>query len=80
MKKFIQWFWKKTFLKKELRTRADVRLLKNSEEKQKLMSKPPFVSEGLFSKNLVTVQKIKELLTLNKTAYIGMCIFDLSTI
>ena len=71
---------KKTFLKKELRKSADVRLLKNSKEKQKLVSKLPFVFQKLFSKNLVTVQKIKEVLTLNKTAYIGMCILDLSTI
>ena len=72
--------WKKTFLKKELRKSADARLLKNSKEKQKLVSKLPFVFQNLYSKNLVTVQKIKELLTLNKTAYIGMCILDLSTI
>ena len=71
---------KKTFLKKELRKSADVRLLKNSKEKQKLVSKLPFVFQKLFSKNLVTVQKIKGVLTLNKTAYIGMCILDLSTI
>ena len=32
----------------------------------------------IFNENLVAVHKIKETLTLNRPAYVGMCILDLS--
>ena len=41
-------------------------------------SKPTYVSSKIFNENLVAVHKIKESLTLNRPAYIGMCILDLS--
>ena len=44
----------------------------------KLASKPTYVSSKIFNENLVAVHKIKETLTLNRTAYVGMCILDLS--
>ena len=44
----------------------------------KLASKPTYVSNKIFNKNLVAVHKIKETLTLNRPAYVGMCILDLS--
>ena len=46
-----------------IRKRVDVRLVTSKEK---------------LSKNLVAVHKIKETLTLNRPAYIGMCILDLS--
>lgn len=44
----------------------------------KLTSKPTFVSSKIFNDNLVAVHKIKETLTLNRPAYVGMYILDFS--
>ena len=43
-----------------------------------MTSKPTYVSSKIFNENLVAVHKIKETLTLNKPAYVGMCILDLA--
>ena len=61
-----------------LRKRVDVRLVTNEKKLLKLTSKPTYVSSKIFNENLVTVHKIKETLTLNRPAYLGMCILDLS--
>ena len=61
-----------------LHKRVDVRLVTNEEKLLKLTSKPMYVSSKIFNENLVTVHKIKETLTLNRPAYVGMCILDLS--
>ena len=61
-----------------LRKRVDVRLVTNKEKLLKLASKPTYVSSKIFNENLVAVHKIKETLTLNRPAYVGMCILDLS--
>ena len=61
-----------------LRKRVDVRLVTNEKKLDKLTSKPTFVSSKIFNKNLMAVHKIKETLTLNRPAYVGMCILDLS--
>ena len=58
--------------------RVDVRLVTNEKKLLKLTSKPTYVSSQIFNKNLVAVHKIKETLTLNRPAYVGMCILDLS--
>ena len=44
----------------------------------KLTSKPTFVTSKIFNDKLMAVHKIKETLTLNRPAYVGMCISDLS--
>ena len=44
----------------------------------KLTSKPTFISSKIFNENLMAVHKVKETLTLNQPAYVGMCILDLS--
>ena len=44
----------------------------------KLTSKPTYVSSKIFNENLVAVHKIKESITLNRPAYVGMCILNLS--
>ena len=44
---------------------------------QKLVSRPSFVSQKIFSENFEAVHKIKEVLTLNKQAYGGIYILDL---
>ena len=61
-----------------LRKRVDVRLVTGKEKLLKLASKPTYVSCKIFNENLVAVHKIKETLTLNRPAYVGMCILDLS--
>ena len=50
----------------------------NEKKLLKLASKPTYVSSKIFNENLVAVHKIKEALTLNRPAYVGMCILDLS--
>ena len=61
-----------------LRKRVDVRLVTNEKKLLKLTSKPTYVSSKIFNKNLAAVHKIKEILTLNRPTYVGMCILDLS--
>ena len=61
-----------------LRKRVDVRLVTDEKKLTKLASKPTYVSSKIFNDNLVAVHKIKETLTLNRPAYVGMCILDLS--
>ena len=61
-----------------IRKRVDVRLVTDEKKLLKMAAKPTYVSCKIFSENLVAVHKIKETLTLNRPAYIGMCILDLS--
>ena len=58
--------------------RFNVRFATSKEKLLKLASKPTYVSSKIFNEDLVAVHKIKETLTLNRPAYIGMCILDLS--
>ena len=61
-----------------IRKRVDVRLVTDEKKLVKMASKPTYVSSKIFNENLVAVHKIKETLTLNRPAYVGMCILDLS--
>ena len=61
-----------------IRKRVDVRLVTDEKKLLKLACKPTYVSSKIFNENLVAVHKIKETLTLNRPAYVGMCILDLS--
>ena len=61
-----------------LRKRVDIKLVTNEKKLDKLTSKPTYVSSKIFNENLMAVHKIKETLTLNRPAYVGMCILDLS--
>ena len=63
---------------KNIRKRVDVRLVTDKNKLTKLASKPTYISSKIFNENLVAVHKIKETLTLNRPAYVGMCILDLS--
>ena len=58
--------------------RVDVRLVTIEKKLDKLTSKPTYVSSKIFNENLMAVHKVKETLTLNRPAYVGMCILDLS--
>ena len=61
-----------------IRKRVDVRLVTNEKKLLKWTSRPTYVSCKIFNEDLVAVHKIKETLTLNRPAYVGMCILDLS--
>ena len=61
-----------------IRKRVDVRLITDENKLLKYSSKPTYVSSKIFNEDLVAVHKIKETLTLNRPAYVGICILDLS--
>ena len=61
-----------------IRKREDIKLVTNEKQLLKMTSKPTFINSKIFNENLVAVHKIKECLTLNRPAYVGMCILDLS--
>ena len=61
-----------------LRTRANVKLVTDYKKLDKLTSKPTYISSKIFNEDLMAVHKIKETLTLNRPAYVGMFILDLS--
>ena len=61
-----------------IRKRVDVRLITDEKKLLKMVSKPTYVCSKIFNEYLVAVHKIKETLTLNRPAYVGMCILDLS--
>ena len=61
-----------------IRKRVDVRLVTDKKKLSKLVSKPTFVNSKIFSEDLVAVHKLKEILTLERPAFVGMCILDLS--
>ena len=61
-----------------LRKRVDVRLVTDYKKLNKLSSKPTYVSSKIFNEDLMAVHKIKETLTLNRPAYVGMCMLNLS--
>ena len=63
-----------------LRSRIDVRLENNEKDYLKCSSKPSYMSHKIFDNNLVAIRKSKVALRLNKPAYIGMCILELSKI
>ena len=63
-----------------LRSRIDVRLENNEKDYLKCSSKPSYISHKIFDNNLVAIRKSKVALKLNKPAYIGMCILELSKI
>ena len=58
--------------------RVDLKLLRDKSKLLKISSKPTYMSSKIFNENLVAVHKIKETLTLNRPAYVGMCILDIS--
>ena len=56
---------------KNIRKRVDVRL-------PKLVSKPTYANSKIFDEDLMAVHKIKETLAVDRPAYMGMCILDIS--
>ena len=62
----------------KLRNRINVKLLSDKKDILKWTSKPSYMSQKIFDNNLVAIRKNKVILTLKKTAYVGMCILELS--
>ena len=62
------------------RNRIDVKLASNKKDYLKWTSKPSYMSHKIFKNDLVAICKKKVRLTLNKPAYIGMCILELSEV
>ena len=64
-----------------LRNRIDVKLVNKDKDYLKCTSKPSYMSHKIFDlDNLVAIRKSKVALKLNKPAYIGMCIIELSKV
>ena len=61
-----------------LRNRVDVGLVSNKKDYLKVISKPSYMSQNIFYNDLATIPKGKVTLQLNKPAYIGRCILELS--
>ena len=61
-----------------IRKRVDVRLVVDQKKLFKLVCKPAYVNSKIFNEDLVVVHKIKETLTLDRPAYVGMCILNFS--
>ena len=61
-----------------LRKRQDIKLVTDKEKLVKWASRPSYISSKIFNEDLVAIHKIKPTLTLNRPAYVGMCILDLS--
>ena len=64
-----------------LRNRMNLKLENNEKDYLRCTSKPSYMLHKIFDNNLVAMRKSKTVLTLNKPAYIGMCILlDLSKV
>ena len=61
-----------------LRKRISVKLINNAKDYVRCINKPSFISQKMFSKNLVAIHELKPVLTLNKPVYVGFRILDLS--
>ena len=59
-----------------LRNRIDVKLVSNKKDYLEWTSKPGYISHKIFDNDLVAIHKNKVTLTLNKPAYIRMCILE----
>ena len=70
-------------MSKNLRNRIDVRQQKKKKKKKNKInytSKPRYMWEKIFDNDLAAICKSKVILTLNKPAYVGICILDLSKV
>ena len=63
-----------------VRNRIDVKLISNKKSYLKWTYKPSYMSHKVFENDLVVIRENKVKLTLNKPAYIGMCILELSKV
>ena len=64
----------------KLRNRIDVKLVSNEKDYLERTSKPSCMSQKVFDNDLIVIRKSKITLSLNKPAYVGICILDLSKV
>ena len=62
----------------KLRKRISAKLINDTKDYVKCISKPRFISQKTIIKNFVAIHKIKPVLILNKPIYVGFSILDLS--
>ena len=63
---------------KNIRKRIKKRIIKNEKEFIKYASRPTYINHNVFGKKLVAIHEKKELLTLNKSIYVGCTVLELS--
>ena len=61
----------------KLRKRGKARLVDNTEDHRKYLSKPNFVSQTIFGIIFFAIHEIKSVSTLNKPIYVGFSILNL---
>ena len=61
-----------------IRKMISVKLVNISKDYLRCVSKPNFISQKIFDKDVIAVHQIKSVLTLNKPIYVGFSILDLS--
>ena len=61
-----------------IRKRISVKLINNSKDYLRCVSKPNFISQKIFEKNFFAVHQLKSMLTLNKPIYVGFSILELT--
>ena len=61
-----------------IRKRITVKSINNYKEYLRCVSKPNFISQKIFDKNVVAVHQMKYVLTLKKPIYVGFSILELS--
>ena len=61
-----------------IRKRINVKLIKNSKDHARYVSKPNFISHKIFSKHFITVHQIKSVLVFDKPIYVEFSILELS--
>jgi hypothetical protein len=62
----------------DMRGRVDIQLISDEAKYKKLVCKPQFDSQKIYSENLVAVKQVKKTITLNKPIYVGVAVLDLS--
>ena len=63
-----------------LENRIDLRLVNNEKDNIKCTSKQSYMLHTIFDNNLVGISKSKFALKLNKSAFTGICILEMSKI
>src|SRR6476469_11108833 len=57
-----------------IRNRRNIKLITDSKDFKKYVAKPTFMNGVIFNEDLVAVENVKEMLTLNKPMYVGFSI------
>ena len=61
-----------------MRKRMKIRIIKTSKDFLKYGSRPTYINQDMFGKNLVAIHEEKEVLKLSKPIYVGCTVLELS--